>query len=57
MNAQIVDFETRYADYRYSVPYKWVAGVILVCLLGGFLAGLWWIDYRSRKRHGGVRIY
>jgi len=26
-------------------------------MLGGFLFGLWWIDYRSRKRHGGIRIY
>jgi hypothetical protein len=32
-------------------------GATSVCLIAGFLAGLWWIDYRSRKRHGGFRIY
>jgi len=32
-------------------------GAILICLLGGFLFGLWWVDRQSRKRHGGIRIY
>ncbi len=44
-------------QYRGSVPLQWVGGVILVCLIAGFLAGLWWVDHRSRKRHGGIRIY
>ena len=57
LSAKIEDFEARYAAYRFAVPYQWVGGAMLVCLLAGFLAGLWWIDYRSRKRHGGVRIY
>ena len=43
--------------YRGSVPLSWVGGVIAVCLIGGFLIGLWWVDHRSRKRHGGMRIY
>jgi len=45
------------AMYRYSLPYTWVGGAILICLLGGFLFGLWWVDRQSRKRHGGIRIY
>jgi SH3 domain protein len=44
-------------EYRGSVPLKWVGGVIAVCLVVGFLGGLWWVDHRSRKRHGGIRIY
>ena len=44
-------------QYRGSVPLQWVGGVILVCLIAGFLLGLWWVDHRSRKRHGGIRIY
>ena len=44
-------------EYRGSVPLKWVGGVIAVCLVFGFLGGLWWVDYRSRQRHGGIRIY
>lgn len=62
--AQIVDLQEENASieglkeqYRGSVPLQWVGGVILVCLIAGFLVGLWWVDYRSRKRHGGIRIY
>ena len=51
------DYRDRYGQYKYSLPFKWVGGAMFVCLLGGFLVGLWWIDLRSRKRHGGIRIY
>ena len=51
------DYADRYGQYKYSLPFKWVGGALFVCLLAGFLLGLWWIDYQSRKRHGGVRIY
>ncbi len=48
---------SRAARYRFSLPYTWVGGAIMVCLLGGFLFGLWWVDRQSRKRNGGIRIY
>ncbi len=48
---------SREARFKYSVPYTWVAGAAFICLLGGFLLGLWWFDHRSRQRHGGIRIY
>ena len=44
-------------SYKGSLPLSWVAAAIGVCLLGGFLLGLWWVDHSSRKRHGGIRIY
>ena len=44
-------------QYRGSVPITWVGGAIVLCLVIGFVAGLRWVDYRSRKRHGGIRIY
>lgn len=47
----------RAARYQYSLPMTWVAGAIGVCLIAGFIGGLWWVDHRSRKRHGGIRIY
>lgn len=53
-NARYVE---RQAQYKYSLPLSWVAGATAVCLFAGFLGGLWWLDYRSRKRHGGMRIY
>ena len=51
------NYRDQYGQYKYSLPLKWVGGAMFVCLLGGFLLGLWWIDYRSRRRHGGIRIY
>jgi SH3 domain protein len=48
---------SRQAQYQHSLPLQWVGGAVLVFLIGGFLLGLWWVDHRSRKRHGGIRIY
>ena len=50
-------YQSRAERYQYSLPYTWVGGAIAVCLIAGFLGGLWWVDHRSRKRHGGIRIY
>ncbi|MFQ6004149.1 MAG: TIGR04211 family SH3 domain-containing protein [Woeseia sp.] len=50
-------FRRRQASLQFSMPFAWVAGALGVCLLAGFLFGLWLVDYRSRKRHGGIRIY
>jgi len=47
----------RQAQYQHSMPLQWVGGAVLAFLVGGFLLGLWWVDHRSRKRHGGIRIY
>lgn len=47
----------RQAQFRRSMPLQWVGGAVAACLLGGFLLGLWWVDHRSRRRHGGIRIY
>ena len=55
--AEITGYQGEQGQYKYSLPYKWVGGAMFVCLLVGFLSGLWWLDYRSRKRHGGVRIF
>ena len=57
LREQNEDYQDRYGQYKYSLPFKWVGGAMLVCLLGGFLFGLWWVDHRSRKRHGGIRVY
>ena len=47
----------RQSQYKGSMPITWVAGAAGVCLVGGFILGLWWVDHRSRRRHGGIRIY
>ncbi len=51
------DYQRRARQYQYSLPLTWVLGAIGVCLIAGFIVGLWWVDHRSRKRHGGIRIY
>ena len=52
-----VGLRQRQSQFQYSLPLTWVSGAIGVCLIGGFLLGLWWVDRRSRQRHGGIRIY
>ena len=53
-NASIQGLKER---YKGSLPLRWVGGATAVCAIVGFLLGLWWVDHRSRKRHGGIRIY
>jgi SH3 domain protein len=50
-------FRGRADRYQYSLPINWVGGAIALCLILGFISGVWWVDHRSRKRHGGIRIY
>ena len=50
-------YRARLETFRGSVPLSWVAIAMLVVLGAGFLAGLWWIDFQSRRRHGGFRVY
>lgn len=57
LQEEIANLRSRQSQYKYSLPINWVGGALAVVLLAGFLAGLWWTDHRSRKRHGGVRIY
>jgi SH3 domain protein len=54
---EVASIEGMKEQYRGAVPLKWVGGVIVVCLVLGFLLALWWNDRQSRKRHGGIRIY
>lgn len=53
-NAALVRRQER---YRFSLPYTWVGGAIVICLVTGFLGGLWWVDRQNRRRHGGIRVY
>jgi SH3 domain protein len=50
-------FEARLERYRNSVPLTWAVATLVVALVGGFLAGLWWLDALIRRRHGGFRVY
>jgi SH3 domain protein len=50
-------YEERLESYRRTLPLQWVVLALVVVLVGGFLAGLWWLDSLIRRRHGGFRIY
>lgn len=50
-------YQTRLVVYKGSIPWRWSLGAALATLLLGFIGGVAWFDYRSRKRHGGYRIY
>jgi SH3 domain protein len=49
--------EQRLEAYRHSLPVKWVIPALVVVLVAGFFAGLWWLDALIRRRHGGFRVY
>jgi SH3 domain protein len=49
--------EERFEDYRHTLPLKWVIPALVLTLVAGFLAGLWWLDALIRRRHGGFRVY
>lgn len=57
LQQDVDDLRSQQSRYENSLPVSWVGGSLLVSILAGFLGGLWWTDMRSRKRHGGIRIY
>ncbi len=50
-------YQERFEKYRYTLPLMWVMPALVVTLVAGFLAGLWWLDALIRRRHGGFRVY
>lgn len=51
-----VQFKKYMATYSTSIPFSVFMPAIILCLIAGFIACYFWIDYQSRKRHGGFRI-
>jgi len=57
LKREVEVYEARMEAYRGSLPIAWVAAALGLTLVGGFLAGMWWLDFLSRRRHGGFRVY
>ena len=49
--------DTSSSEGSWSVEMEWFFGSLFTALLIGFVAGITWLDKRSRQRHGGFRIY
>lgn len=61
---RLEQLEQENAEYRqqlgigeWKMPWKWAAAGVGFSLLAGIALGIWLFDSRSRKRHGGFRIY
>ena len=61
---RLEQLERENTDYRqqlgigeWKMPWRWAAVGIVFSLLAGIGLGMLWFDGRSRKRHGGFRIY
>lgn len=52
-NAQ---FKEYMVAYRSSIPFSVFMPAIILCLIAGYIACYFWLDYQSRKRHGGFKI-
>jgi len=57
LDEESTSLRRRQSQYKNSMPLQWVFGAVGASLVGGFMFGLWWVDHRSRRRHGGIRIY
>ncbi len=51
------EYRSRLSVQQYSIPLNWSLGGLVASLILGFFGGILWFDYRSRRRHGGHRIY
>lgn len=49
-------FREHMATYSSSVPFSVFMPAIIISLIAGFIGCYFWVDYKSRKRHGGFRI-
>jgi SH3 domain protein len=49
--------EKKVSSYGMSIPLKWTFLAMGLSLLGGLVGGWYFMDKRSRQRHGGFRVY
>ena len=57
LRSENAKLEGSLAAYGMNVPVTWLLIAMLVAVIGGFAGGWYWIDRRSREKHGGYRIY
>ena len=57
LQAEISGLRDDLKSLQGAVPLRWLGIGVGIALLLGVIAAWRWFDYRSRRRHGGFRIY
>lgn len=57
LQAEISGLQDDLQSLQGAVPLRWLGVGVAIALLLGIIAAWRWFDYRSRRRHGGFRIY
>jgi len=57
LRVETSELTERLAAYEFSVPGSLFFMAIAASLAIGILVAWWWVDHRSRLRHGGFRIH
>jgi SH3 domain protein len=57
LREQNTELEEKMSQYASSVPLSWLFIAMVIALAGGIAGGWYFIDSRSRSKHGGYRIY
>lgn len=55
--SEIDALSERLSPGRLSLSVVALTAAALIFLLAGFALAWWWLDRRSRRRHGGLRVY
>jgi SH3 domain protein len=57
LREQNAGLEEKMSQYASSVPLSWLLIAMLLTLAGGVAGGWYFVDRRSRSKHGGYRVY
>jgi len=57
LREQNAGLEEKMSQYASSVPLSWLFIAMVIALAGGIGGGWYFVDSRSRSKHGGYRIY
>jgi SH3 domain protein len=57
LREQNAGLEAKMSQYASSVPLSWLLIAMLIMLAGGVAGGWYFVDRRSRSKHGGYRVY
>ncbi|MFZ0255784.1 MAG: TIGR04211 family SH3 domain-containing protein [Gammaproteobacteria bacterium] len=51
------EFRGILVEHQRTVALPWLFAATGMSLVSGLIGGIWFLDYRIRRRHGGYRVY